>query len=238
MNHSSTYGITIPTPCHENWDQMTPKEQGRFCAVCSKVVTDFTQMSNEEILNILGTIRQTSCGRMNDEQLYHFRPQITLSKKTKLFLYALAIAFFSQAPLNAISQSYQDSIQIAPHQLGTIIGKVTDDKGKPLDYATIKAIQNGVTVGGAKTDHNGNFKITPLKSGNYLIRVAYIGFENGESENVKVVADKNTKINFKLVRKKENITIGAFNILYPKLIAPANPGRKVIRKSDLRHMGG
>ena len=33
----------IPEPCHENWNKMTPQEQGRHCAVCSKVVVDFTK---------------------------------------------------------------------------------------------------------------------------------------------------------------------------------------------------
>lgn len=59
--------IHIPEPCHENWDKMTPEENGRFCLTCSKVVVDFTQMSMEEIQNyfinhadreICGTFRQ------------------------------------------------------------------------------------------------------------------------------------------------------------------------------------
>jgi hypothetical protein len=43
--------ISIPQPCHENWNQMTPVEQGRHCIQCSKTVTDFTVMSNNEIIN-------------------------------------------------------------------------------------------------------------------------------------------------------------------------------------------
>lgn len=30
--------ISIPKPCNENWNEMTPDQQGAFCKVCSKVV--------------------------------------------------------------------------------------------------------------------------------------------------------------------------------------------------------
>ena len=60
--------ITIPTPCHENWNEMTPNEMGRHCAVCSKTVKDFTDCSYEEIYNELNS-NQNICGRFNDNQL-------------------------------------------------------------------------------------------------------------------------------------------------------------------------
>lgn len=43
--------ITIPKPCDEKWESMTPQEKGRFCAVCSKTVRDFTNDSDDEILD-------------------------------------------------------------------------------------------------------------------------------------------------------------------------------------------
>ncbi|MBK9634712.1 MAG: hypothetical protein IPO64_09410 [Bacteroidetes bacterium] len=42
--------IQIPTPCHENWDEMIPNEKGNFCKVCNKTVIDFTNMSEQELI--------------------------------------------------------------------------------------------------------------------------------------------------------------------------------------------
>ncbi|MGL5275623.1 carboxypeptidase-like regulatory domain-containing protein [Myroides sp.] len=45
------YRIEIPEPCHEDWNLMTPQDKGRHCAVCDKVVVDFSKASKQEIIN-------------------------------------------------------------------------------------------------------------------------------------------------------------------------------------------
>ena len=41
--------ISIPKPCNENWNSMSPNKNGRFCNSCDKTVIDFTKMNNPEI---------------------------------------------------------------------------------------------------------------------------------------------------------------------------------------------
>lgn len=41
--------ISIPKPCNENWNSMSPNKNGRFCSSCNKTVIDFTKMNNPEI---------------------------------------------------------------------------------------------------------------------------------------------------------------------------------------------
>lgn len=60
--------LTIPAPCHENWDTMTPDEKGRFCSVCSKTVRDFTTSTDEEIINQVKS-EAGICGRFTEGQL-------------------------------------------------------------------------------------------------------------------------------------------------------------------------
>lgn len=62
--------INIPAPCSENWELMSPNEKGRFCAVCTKCVIDFTQKQPQEIQEIFNEKKEeTICGRFYDHQL-------------------------------------------------------------------------------------------------------------------------------------------------------------------------
>ena len=62
--------ITIPKPCDEKWESMTPQEKGRFCAVCSKTVRDFTNDSDDEILDYFSdSSSQNTCGNFTNLSL-------------------------------------------------------------------------------------------------------------------------------------------------------------------------
>ncbi|PJJ48435.1 carboxypeptidase-like regulatory domain-containing protein [Hymenobacter chitinivorans] len=61
--------LTIAKPCAELWQQMTPVPNGRHCAACRETVTDFTQMTDAEILRFLRHNPAVSCGRFTEEQL-------------------------------------------------------------------------------------------------------------------------------------------------------------------------
>lgn len=70
FNKKETMKITIPKPCHEKWESMTPQEKGRFCAVCSKIVRDFTNDSDDEILDYFSDFSsQNTCGNFYESQL-------------------------------------------------------------------------------------------------------------------------------------------------------------------------
>ena len=43
------YIISIPEPCHKDWNSMTPDANGKFCNSCSKSVIDFTNKTDTEI---------------------------------------------------------------------------------------------------------------------------------------------------------------------------------------------
>ncbi len=62
--------ISIKTPCHENWAEMTPNQHGAFCGKCVKTVVDFSTKSISEIKEFFNnTEEQKVCGRFETEQL-------------------------------------------------------------------------------------------------------------------------------------------------------------------------
>ncbi|MGO4709216.1 hypothetical protein AB4Y90_08875 [Chryseobacterium sp. 2TAF14] len=80
--------IHIPDPCSENWETMSPQEKGRFCAVCSKCVIDFTQKQPEEIEQIFIENKNTSiCGRFYSHQLSDNKTNKTEQVEKRFFKY-------------------------------------------------------------------------------------------------------------------------------------------------------
>src|SRR5258705_969459 len=62
--------LSIPTPCHENWDNMTPSEKGKFCDSCQKQVVDFSKMSDRQVAEFFKKPSTGSvCGRFMSDQL-------------------------------------------------------------------------------------------------------------------------------------------------------------------------
>lgn len=62
--------LHIPEPCHENWDNMTVADKGRFCGSCQKQVIDFSDMSDREIAQFFKKPSTGSvCGRFMQDQL-------------------------------------------------------------------------------------------------------------------------------------------------------------------------
>ncbi|MBF4506756.1 energy transducer TonB [Flavobacterium sp. JLP] len=93
------FKITIPEPCHENWDKMTPNENGRFCLSCAKTVIDFTEMLPQEVQHFfIQNQNNKICGRFKKSQLDSIIIQIpsqvlhTQTHYHKMFLLALFIA--------------------------------------------------------------------------------------------------------------------------------------------------
>ncbi len=109
MDTSNLIKIRIPKPCHEDWNKMTPNEQGSFCSKCCKTVIDFTNRSMEEIKNtLLEHGNKKVCGRFMSEQLVEvpkskpnfnftfplYKLPSTISYK-RAFAIALFIAFYA-----------------------------------------------------------------------------------------------------------------------------------------------
>jgi len=118
------YKITIPKPCHEDWNTMTQEEKGRFCGSCKKTVIDFTKLSNSEVQDYLSENKhQKICGHFKKEQLdtIHISvPTVVIEQShtfTKTFLLALLLT------------------------MGTTLLSCTNTAGKQQKIETVKIVK-------------------------------------------------------------------------------------------------
>ena len=151
---SRKINISVPKPCHENWEAMTPEEQGRFCGVCSKTVFDFTKATDKEIIEHLNT-DATACGRFVSSQLN--RDLILPKEKSSYWIIASAtlFSFLGIGSQTTYSQVKQDTIQ-------------TDKKN--LNQGSIKTVKNPITITGIVSDDLG-----PMYGANIVIKESTIG---------------------------------------------------------------
>jgi TonB family protein len=81
--------ISVPEPCGESWNGMPQQGNGRYCGSCQKVVVDFTNKTNEEILeHIRSNAGKKVCGTFRNSQLTPHFPE-----RTVRFMAALLLVF-------------------------------------------------------------------------------------------------------------------------------------------------
>lgn len=178
-----TFQISIPEPCHENWQQMTAVEKGRFCGSCQKKVHDFTLSPDREILEKLNS-DQHLCGRFNAAQLG--RELYVPETKSALWLAAASgILGFMVIGTEAQAQVKQGEIvqtdvrsqntvlgkPIAP-LFRTIHGNITNERGEaiPAGNINIKGTSRSYTA-----DMGGNFTIKAQPD--EVLEFSFIGYE-------------------------------------------------------------
>ena len=90
-------------------------------------------------------------------------------------------------------------------KIGTVKGKVVSVSNETLPYASVVLKDvNQKFVEGVVTDENGNFTITKIAIGSYILEVQYIGFIT-TTRNI-LISKEQRKINFNAIQLKEDAT--------------------------------
>ena len=103
--------LSIPTPCHENWDTMLPNEKGRHCLSCQKTVVDFTKMTDTQIIRYFQDYKSSTCGRFLETQLNRPTLQPVTLKPQSRFAWLLS-ALLLPLSTNAQTPQYQDTLSL------------------------------------------------------------------------------------------------------------------------------
>jgi hypothetical protein len=184
--------LQIPTPCHENWDAMHPAEQGRFCLSCQKTVVDFSNMTDQQVLQYLQRAQGDTCGRLATDQLN--RPLTQQPVRRNHFWAKLVFQFLFPAFVFTQKAKAQGAVAMlkvkppvskVPHQqlfqqqLPVLKGKITDSlSGEAIAQASIKI--KG-TLSGTQSAQDGSFIVPPLSKGQpFTLQISCIGYQSRE----------------------------------------------------------
>ena len=111
--------LSIPKPCHENWNTMLPNEKGKHCFSCQKTVVDFTKMTDSQIILFFQDYKKTTCGRFLDTQLNRPILQPTTPKPQNRFAWLLSTLLL---PLSTHAQTpqYRDTLSLIENREAVI----------------------------------------------------------------------------------------------------------------------
>ena len=187
--------LSIPEPCHENWDSMAPTEQGRYCNACAKEVIDFSNMSDSDVLNYFLRKKKDEkvCGRAYPDQLD--RDIMALPQKSWHWQWNYAAMFlfffFKQDKAGAqgvlkkrMPPATEQSAVKMPKMSGMMLhspnfvsGTVNNSKGEQVTFDSVRIMHS---MNAAKTDENGHFYLK-ADSAETIIEISSIGYKPAQA---------------------------------------------------------
>jgi hypothetical protein len=195
--------LTIADPCHEDWDKMTKSEQGKFCGSCQKQVIDFSGMTDAQLVSFFRKkSTSTVCGKFYDDQLdrdipvphkripwvkYFFQftlPLFLVTIKAKAQKGKVAVktiqteTCFKNNIYGNVSrvETPGDLMDLFVDQGIQIKGKVVNEEGKPVPFASI---EKGLV--GTAADSTGAFSLVLAPNQKEIkLKVSSVGFQSRE----------------------------------------------------------
>lgn len=226
------YQLAITSPCQQNWGDMKNQPDGRFCMNCSKLVIDFTTMSDNEIRKYMENNQGKVCGRLLSSQVNRFLEYKEPSKRSSFYPLLSGLLFFQSNDIQAahlseknefttiitrqktIPKNKEEKEHTIDDQPKNIIkGQITDEKFLPLHGAT--AFLKGSKIG-TVADKNGRFSLTIPDThlqGKKVLEITYISFEKQELTLTK--KDYNNEIKIKMVESCNHL-LGEVVIVGPQ----------------------
>jgi hypothetical protein len=246
--------LQIPQPCSESWAAMKPMGLGRFCSHCQKTVTDITNMSDKQIVQLFQQNTDNHCIRAFASQLN--RP-IALPPQAPTRFYRIALALgltilsFAAADTYArprpplVEQNYllgvEDSTkrETASGDTISISGIVLDETGAPFPGVIVKIKSGGLMKGGAITEDDGNFEIilnkVILDATDLSIIYSSLAYKT-IIEKINKVDLVNSEFRVKMSADDNILSGDLIFIEYQKPIIE-KPGQKTFNANDIKKMG-
>jgi len=215
--------LTVPEPCGENFNKMTPVKGGKFCDSCEKTIVDFRTMSDYQILRFYKENNGKICGVFNQKQLNRAMPfpmEVAPSKNWKAVAALAAGLLFSGGLVS------QTTIPTIGKTTATtqIINKGEQPKASTTPNQTIK----GRVIA--------NFElIVPANLKEIEVTVSYTGYESQTLLFNEKYAIPNKPIDIELTSPFHNMEqmIMGIMIAYDLEEAPICGGDEIVELEEI-----
>ncbi|MFM8913641.1 MAG: carboxypeptidase-like regulatory domain-containing protein [Flammeovirgaceae bacterium] len=208
--------LSVPKPCHEDWDKFTPTERGAFCANCGKEVIDFTRWTDAEIQAYFLNVTGSTCGRLKQTQLkaYSQIEKRWYSRWITLFAFlTLIMTRNTHAQVKGKTQLTEQQDQRQHKTVNhlrdnewMVMGKVVDENLEPLPGVNI--IQQKST-NGTVTDVDGTFSLTiDQPRASEVISASFIGLKTTDTLVFKSTSDLLIKMKVDIAALNEVVIMG------------------------------
>lgn len=248
MKKPAPIQINISSPCNEDWDKMSPNELGRFCSHCQKNVVDFTKWNDADLYTFFKNNKESVCGRLT---VFQLNRDINITPQPNSRLYRIVIALgltlittqipkangkFKVPDVTSYPIITPDTIEKKAQDVNDttgISGKVVDENNEPIIGAIVAVSCNGILKGGAQTNIDGNFKISPVDTGIYNVSITYIGYKRLTINNVVVTENKTINLTAKLESSGTMGTIGVIIIIDSPQLDPYEPNKTIYKSNQI-----
>lgn len=203
MKHHHPIQISIPQPCHEDWNKMTPQEQGRFCDSCQKCVVDFTGFTDKELHQyFIKHSGEKVCGRFQNWQLQRI---VTLppEPRSRFYKWFISLGFvFFLAELLGTEAKAQETIKNEVNAnktddcKGCIDGIIMNHKDAPISNVKIILKCAGMITGETHSDKYGKYSFLDTPAGRYELEIKHQNASPGNVHGILVNSNTRKTINF------------------------------------------
>ena len=116
-------------------------------------------------------------------------------------------------------------------QTGALKGKVIDENGEVVMFATVAIKKDGSVITGTQTDFDGKYQFDSLAVGTYDVVVSYVGYQTKTIVDVVIFADKDLNLTIEISQGVEIIGCPVF-YYYPNLFDLENTTQGAIFTAD------
>jgi hypothetical protein len=212
-------GLRIATPCRTSWDAMEGDDRVRHCALCSLNVYNFSEMTRDEIHELLartegrvcvrlyrradGTVLTRDCPRGLRE--LRRRASRAAAAIVAAFLALPALAFKTRGAAVELTTK-----QAATAQPASLSGVTVSNDGLPLPGVTVmlrdEASRREIVL---VTDANGVFTFSSLPEGKYRVELLLAGLNPATIKHLELKSSTVTHARVAMrVEALESITVG------------------------------